>query len=266
MDRTVLWLGIAMASLVATSALAAEDASRVTRTAEGFSRDRPAGALFKSPALEEVERKAGDLVIRSKTAETQRLASAVGSDFWVYDADADLLFDSDGDGYFHYLRVRFDVDTYFEHAYVYAMLFLSRDGETWEQFATTDDFLVQGTTAFDEYEVETEFVDGYPPGYYDVLVEIYDADFNEFVADFGPAESPSLALLPIEDTVFDSVEVVVTVTEHHGGGGATSIWFVLGLLGLLAARCLSHSASLRRASPVSRLTTQPDNGSAPIRS
>ena len=265
MDKAVRWLGIATASLVATSVLASDEASRVTRTAEGFSRDRPAGALFKSPALEEVQRKPGDLVTRPKTAGTQRLASAVGGDFWVYDADADLLFDSDGDGYFHYLRVRFDVDTYFEHAYVYAMLFLSRDGEIWEHFATTDEFLVQGSTAFDEYEVETEFAEGYPPGYYDVLIEIYDADYNEFVADLGPAESPSLSLLPIEDAVFDSVEVVVTVS-HHGGGGASSIAFLLILLAALAARRSSQSASLRKASPVSRLTTQPDNGSAPMRS
>ena len=90
---------------------------------------------------------------------------------------------------------------------------------------------VEGSTPFDEYQVETELVTGYPPGLYDVLIEIYDADYAEYVDEFGPAQSSALALLPLEDTTYDGVEVVVTITQEHGGGGAVS-WYLLALLGL----------------------------------
>lgn len=203
----------------------------VTRSAEGYTRDSASGAGVKSPFLEESEVSRATVKTRPKGFGDSRVAANGGGDFWVYDAAADASFDYDGDGYFHYLSVRFDVDTYFESAYVYAMLFLSADGENWEHYATTSDFLVEGTTALDEYEVETELVSGYPPGLYDVLVEIYDADFAEYVDEFGPAQSSALALLPLEDTTYDGVEV--TITEEHGGGAAS--WWLLGMLGLAVA-------------------------------
>jgi hypothetical protein len=71
-------------------------------------------------------------------------------------------------------------------------------------------------------------VSGYPPGLYDVLIEIYDADFAVYVDEFGPAQSSALALLPLEDTTYDSADVTITVTES--GGGAAS-WWLLGILG-----------------------------------
>lgn len=201
----------------------------VTRSAGGYTRDSVHGAQSKSPYLEEFETSRATVKTRPKGDGSSRVASHGGADFWVYDASASASFDVDGDGYFHYLRVRFDVDTYYESAYVYAMLFLSADGEVWEHYHTTDDFLIEGATPLDEYEVETELVSGYPPGLYDVLIEIYDADFNEYVDEFGPAQSSALALLPLEDTTFD--EPTIVITEEHGGGGAVS-WWLLGLLGL----------------------------------
>jgi len=225
----------------ALTAAASEDDLLVTRSAQGYSRDAVPGAVFKSPYLEESQVRRATIKTRPKGASESRVASVGASDFWIYDADTQLQFDTDGDGYYHYLRVRFDVDTYFESAYVYAMLFLSSDGTNWEHYATTDDFLVEGSTPFDEYEVETELVSGYPPGLYDVLVEIYDADYAEYVDEFGPAQSSAFALLPLEDTTYDGVEVVITITEEHGGGGAAS-WYLLALLGLaLPLRGLSFS-------------------------
>jgi len=229
---TVQWL--TAATLLGGPAAFASDAElRVTHVAEDYSRNRPAGAIYKAPTREKSELEQSALITRPKDIGLHRLASTANSDFWVYSADTDLLFDVDADGYYHYLRVRFDVDTYYEHAYVYAMLFLSADGETWEHFATTEDFLVEGSTGFDEYEVETEFVTGYPPGYYDVLIEIYDADFGDFVAEFGPAESGALSLLPIEDAEFDGANIAVTIIQEHGGGGAASAWLVAALVLLL---------------------------------
>ncbi|MEM7563596.1 MAG: choice-of-anchor H family protein, partial [Pseudomonadota bacterium] len=59
---------------------------------------------------------------------------------------------------------------------VYAKLYLSREGGPWRQYFTTDLFSIYEDDFIDAYEVETELVDGYTPGYYDVLIEIYSLD------------------------------------------------------------------------------------------
>jgi hypothetical protein len=237
----------AVLAAVPLSWAASQDDVLVTRSAQGYSRDSAPNASYKSPFLEESQVSRAIVKTRPKGPSDSRVAAAGAGDFWIYDAGVDLLFDSDGDGYYHYLRVQFDVDTYYESAYVYAMLFVSADGTTWEHLTTTNDFLVEGSTDFDEYEVETELVAGYPPGLYDVLIEIYDADLGEYVNEFGPAESSALAVLPLEDTSYDGVEVAVVITEEHGGGGAAS-WYLLGLLGL-ALQARSFAAWKRRRYP-----------------
>ncbi len=75
--------------------------------------------------------------------------------------------------------------------------------------------------------------EGYPTDYYDVLVEIYDADFGDFVAEFGPADSAALAVLPLEDQVRDTPVVVGSGFVAVGGGGGALGASLIGL-GLLA--------------------------------
>src|SRR5690606_21848838 len=156
-------------------------------------------------------------------------ASAFLSDHWIYDAGIELFVDADNDGYYRYLRVTFDVDSYFRTAWVYAALYLSPDGVVWELLHETDDFRVHGETPDDAYEVETELVSGYPPGDYDLLIEIYDADTGVFADELGPAQTSAFALLPLEDESHDLPESVIIVHEH-GGGGALG-WPALLLLG-----------------------------------
>ncbi len=147
----------------------------------------------------------------------------INSGFIVYDGFTEIYFDDDADGFFYGLDVFFDVDTDFSSAFVYAALYLSLDGGPWELYYTTDDFEINGAIADDEYLVQTELFDGYPTGYYDVLIEIYDADFGDFVAEFGPADSAALGLLPLEDQLKDTPVVAgdgVVVVETAGGGGA----------------------------------------------
>jgi len=102
--------------------------------------------------------------------------------FEIYDADVALISDIDGDGYHHAINVYFDVDVSYDSATVYAKLYLSREGEPWSQYYTTDLFTIYGDDVTDAYEVETELLEGYPPGYYDVLVEIYSLDHAYMVA------------------------------------------------------------------------------------
>lgn len=139
----------------------------------------------------------------SRLNSAEKLA-AICCAFRVYSANTELFDDFDGDGYYTYLRVSFDVDTDFSAADVYADLYLAGPGEPWELFFESDVFTVFGSSPDDDYEVETEFVGGYPPGDYDLLIEIFDAVTGEFVASYGPADSSRLSYLPIEDIDFDS--------------------------------------------------------------
>ncbi len=70
----------------------------------------------------------------------------------------------------------FDADTVFNTSWIYAKVFVSADGNAWEQVFETADFTIHGSDPNDDYEVETELVSGYSTGLYDVLIELYDAD------------------------------------------------------------------------------------------
>lgn len=165
-------------------------------------------------------------------------AAYASPDHWIYDADVVLYDDFDSDGYYRFLSVRIDADSLRSSAWVYAELWLSADGSTWEHYHSTDDFWIGGETSDDELFVETELVSGYPTGEYDLLVELYDADFGTYSDEFGPFESDGFALLPIEDAEHDPKPVQVTVVD--GGGGAFS-WLLLPAL-LVAGWRLRASA------------------------
>lgn len=225
--------------LIATPTLAAT-ADHTVRSVEGFARgveERGAATLQQLK-----EQRTAAIDVMTKPRSSAPLGSVTLGDQWFYDADAVLYDDLDDDGYFRYLSVRFDVDTYLPSVYVYAMLYLSRDGEVWEHYHTTDDFLIGGTVPDDEYYVETELLEGYPPGLYDVLIEVYDADFGTFSDEFGPSETSALGLLPLEDASYDVPPIAVSITTE-GGGGAMG-WLFLPLLAF-AGRRLARERGLR---------------------
>ena len=162
-------------------------------------------------------------------------------DHWIYDADVVLYDDFDSDGFYRFISVRIDADSLRDSAYVYAELYLSADGVNWELYHSTDDFWIGGETADDEIFVETELVTGYPTDYYDLLVELYDADFGTYSDEFGPRQSDGFALLALEDATQDPEPVTVTVTVDEGGGGAFSWLWLPGLL--LAGRRWRNAAA-----------------------
>ncbi len=96
--------------------------------------------------------------------------------FEIYEADVELVADLDGDYYHHALNVYFDVDVSIDSATLYAKLYLSREGEPWSQYFTTDLFVIYGDDYADAYEVETELLEGYAPGSYSILIEVYSLD------------------------------------------------------------------------------------------
>jgi hypothetical protein len=236
-------LASSAALAAAVDAAPGEGREQVVRSAAGYSAERAPDTLRDLATFEETRIAREERVTRAKgSASASSTAADYQADHWIYDANTEIFFDADNDGYFRYLRVSFDVDTYYTHAWVYARLYLSADGELWEMYYETDDFLIEGSVPDDEYEVETELVVNYPTGQYDVLIEIYDADTGLFVEEFGPAQSSAFALLPLEDMSYDNVVPPPVIIVDEGGGGAFS-WLGLLLLGAAAAaRALRHGS------------------------
>lgn len=191
-------------------------------------RDRGANGKVSQdefPALTTDSAVANSKGARPQTKSAAAQAQTPNIDFWIYDADVVLFNDNDGDGYFHGIDLLFDADTVYNSAEVYAVVYLSLEGGPWDEYAVTDDFLIFGASADDEYVVVTELVSGYPTGSYDLLIELFDTWDNSFVASFGPVDTSELAFLQLEDANRDAPQDT-TVIIREGGGGALG-WFML---------------------------------------
>ncbi|MGB5249065.1 MAG: choice-of-anchor H family protein, partial [Gammaproteobacteria bacterium] len=151
--------------------------------------------------------------------------------FRIYSASTRLFDDFDNDGFYTYLRVNFDIDTDYFDADVYVRLFMRGSNGNWIEFYQSGVFSINGSSASDDYEVETELVAGFPPDDYDVLIEVYDADYGDLVVEYGPLESSALSFLPLEDISFDS-RLPAPTTISRGGGGALGLELLI--FGLLA--------------------------------
>jgi hypothetical protein len=79
------------------------------------------------------------------------------------------------------------------------------------------------------FYVETELAEGFPAGYYDVRIELYDADTGEWLLNYGPYDDSSLTALPLEDSMHDddyystgyTTEVIVA------GHGGIDVWLLI---------------------------------------
>ena len=173
---------------------------------------------FMSPLLTAGERSNTNAKVQA------RAATRCGCDISLFDVRTFLLEDADGDGYYHRFKVVIDADSRpYRGRYVYARLFASYEGGPWNEYASSADFYVEGNTTDDEFVVETELVDGYPAGYYDLRVELYDADTGAWILESGPYEDDSLALVPLEDRDRD---YYVTVSAGSFSGGLFSLLLV----------------------------------------
>jgi len=159
-------------------------------------------------------------------------------DYLLYDASTELISDFDYDGFYHRFNVLIDVDTIFETAYIYAELYLSYEGGPWNFYASSDNYHIHGDSELDSFIIETELADGFPPGYYDVRIEVYDADYDEWLLSYGPYDDASLSALPLEDSYHDDndtvviypVETEIVVAGHSGSMG----WLLLMVPALIA--------------------------------
>jgi hypothetical protein len=167
-------------------------------------------------------------------------ANSPNVDFWIYSVDVELFLDRDFDGYFTGIDLQFDADTYYDAADVYAVLYLSYEYGPWNEYAETEVFSIYGAAAGDEYGVETDLVEGYPTGNYDILIELYDTYDNALVATLGPEDSSQLSILPLEDIGRDAPAGTTQIVVNSGGGGSLGWLLIVGLLGASTLRRLGH--------------------------
>ena len=188
-------------------------------------------APSKNTAISEKQAQAA----QSKSA-AQVTAKSSDHTIWVYDAWVSLHTDRDHDNYYTGIELSFDVDTNLSHADVYARVFLG-DGTIFREIYTTSDFHIDANSSSDEINLSTRLVEGFVPNEYDLLIEIYDVDYNELQDSYDHTSDNDLYLLPLESSEYESHhssggQVVVT-TEH---GGSTSVWLIAMLAGIAALR------------------------------
>lgn len=162
-------------------------------------------------------------------------------DIIIYDASTELISDLNDDGFYHRFSVTIDADTIYDTAYIYARLYLSFEGGPWNHYATSNNYHIHGDSELDTFVIETELADGFPPGYYDVRIELFDAEHDDWLLSYGPYDDASLSALPLEDSYFDDqypmvtypVETQVIVAGH---GGSMSCWLLLLVAVISAVR------------------------------
>jgi hypothetical protein len=165
-------------------------------------------------------------------SQTRSLSLSISSDYFyefsIYNATTVLHSDDDQDGFYQTLSVIFDADINGNNniGNVYAKLYLSQNGSPWSHYYTTDSFTIYNDSEQDTYEVITTFRDSYPPGYYDVLIDLYQVGYSGIVATYSADNSSALFALPLESSNNDDV-YVEGVYVYHGGS------FSLGLLIIL---------------------------------
>lgn len=239
--KIILWVvfwGL-LASLSAPLMAATNEDSRISRSIS-FTKSTELDKAAKDAQLKQVDADFMEALKKEgfRVESALRAARAISSDYVsnadiiIYDASTELISDFNDDGFYHRFSVTIDADTVYDTSYVYARLYLSFEGGPWNHYATSDNYHIYGDSELDTFVIETELADGFPPGYYDVRIELYDADFDNWLLSYGPYDDASLSALPLEDSYFDDqfpvaiypVETQVVVASR---GGSISWWLLL---------------------------------------
>ena len=221
---------------------------RVSVTTQGLVSSRGTGPVVSSEDAYGALTQDGERDNKTSAIEQRQSVGsqspALNTDFWIYDAFVNLFADVDRDGYYTGIELVFDADTIFAAADVYAVVYLSYDYGPWNEYASTDYFTIFGTSASDEYVIETDLVSGYPTGDYDILIELSDSFDGYLVASFGPEDSSELSFLPLDDFTYDAPVGTTTQVVVNSGGGGSASWLLLFALAGAAGLARSRRVSL----------------------
>lgn len=250
--KIILWMAF-WGLLVLLSAPLMAESSTVSRTSKtiSFSQTPEVDKSARDDRLEQAKNEQMPALVKQgfRQESTVMAVHMVSStyqltgDITIYDASTDLISDFNEDGFYHRFSVAIDADTVYNTSYIFARLYLSYEGGPWNHFATSDNYHIHSDSEHDVFVIETELADGFTPGYYDVRIELYDADYGDWLLSYGPYNDASLSALPLEDSYYDDyyrsdfypVETEIVLAGH--GHGSISGWlFALPVLILLSRR------------------------------
>lgn len=198
-------------SLSSTASISATDDNSRTSTSISFQQSTSLSTTSKNIQFQNTEANTMPVLIKAGarkeslavSTDTKTFSYSYSTDYTLYDATTDLISDFDYDGFYHRFNVAIDADTVFDTSLIYVRLYLSYEGGPWNHYASSNDYLIHGDSADDTFIIETELADGFPAGYYDVRIELYDAYTHEWLLSYGPYNDDSLSALPLEDNYYD---------------------------------------------------------------
>jgi hypothetical protein len=227
--QLISWLVIWIALVLLSSPLMAEETDQRSSTSISFEVNDGLDEITKDEQLKQADADVMTPLIKDgyrseSTVVGVHIESAGAGDVYVYDASAELISDLNYDGFYHRFSIALDVDTVYDTSTVYAKLYLSLEGGPWNHYATSENYHIYGNSESDIFVIETELGNGFPPGYYDIKVDLYDAYTGQWLANYGPYEDASLSALPLEDSYYDDsydggiypIETEIVVSRHAG--------------------------------------------------
>ena len=117
---------------------------------------------------------------------------------WISDIGTLLFDDWDSDGYHSGFSITIDVNSEFGDTEVYAKIYLEPSYSASVLLHTTERFSVYGTTASDEYRVDTELRNNFEADYYNLSIDIHDAWSDELLTSANARGFNNLNQLPLE--------------------------------------------------------------------
>ena len=172
-------------------------------------------------------------------AQSRSYSNPAYTEFAIYGATTLLQDDYDNDSFYQTFSVNFDADivSYTTNPLdeVYALLYISKNGGPWTHYYTTDNFLIEGESDLDEYEVITTFLSGYSTDHYDILIDLYQEGYGDIVASYSSDDSNALYALPLESADYDKPYIEV-VEISHGGSFSIAIIMLFLLIYLIRSK------------------------------
>lgn len=181
--------------------------------------------------------KAPSQLSRNSATHTDRKIASYYPLLWIFDVTLNLNTDHDHDGHYSNFSLTLDLDTTFTATTVYAVLYLANEGGPWNEYAVTGNFTISGSGSADTFSLNAELDSGYPSGYYNHYIEVYDAYTHELIGTYGPDDSHQFFGLPIESRMHDDeLHFGTDISLSFSGTGSMGPITLLLSLGCLLIR------------------------------
>lgn len=135
------------------------------------------------------------------------------SDVSVFDAQTYLVTDLDGDGFYREFELVLDLDTYGLDREVYLKLYYRSNGSDWLLLDTSSPFWISGQSSQDAWQGIYTLTSGFRSDWYEIAVDVYDAQTDEWLVTVEGSDDLDLYDLPLEDRWADGDVEGFALTE-----------------------------------------------------